>query len=180
MLKPYLILVSSLLLLLSSEVSAQGEADFSKSIEVTAGHEELDIKNNRLLLTDNVIVKQGTLQIKADQLEAIRGQEGEEADTFIAQGQPATYQQQLEDGSMIRAQADRITYFQTRQRLELTGNAEIAQGSSRSSGQIITYDLAEQKVSASGEGSESNRVTTIFKPREKSESDNDTNNEGGN
>lgn len=166
--KPYLILVSGVLALFSVTTQAQGEADFQQPIEVSAGHEELDIKNNRLLLTDDVIVTQGSLQIKANRLEAIRGEQGEQADTFIASGSPATYSQQLDDGSTISAKADRITYFQKQQRLELTGNAEISQGSSRSSGEIITYDLAQQKVSASGEGSKNNRVTTIFTPQKES------------
>lgn len=166
MLRPYLSLASGVMLLVSANVYAQGEADFSKAIELTAGHEELDIKNNRLLLTDNVTVKQGTLEIKADRVEALRNAD-QQADTFIAEGNPATYTQQLDDGSTISAQADRITYYQAREVLELVGNAQVSQGSSRSSAQIITYDLAQQTVSASGEGSENNRVTTIFTPPKK-------------
>ena len=176
MLRPYLSLVSGLVLLLSSAAFAQGEADFSKAIELTAGHEELDIKNNKLLLTDNVTVTQGSLVIKADRLEALRNSE-QQADTFIAEGSPATYTQQLEDGSTISAQADRITYYQAREVLELVGNAQVSQGASRSSAQIITYDLAKQTLSASGEGSENNRVTTIFTPTKK---DNNDDNNGGN
>ena len=166
MLRPYLSLASGVMLLVSANVYAQGEADFSKAIELTAGHEELDIKNNRLLLTDNVTVKQGTLEIKAERVEALRNAD-QQADTFIAEGNPATYTQQLDDGSTISAQADRITYYQAREVLELVGNAQVSQGSSRSSAQIITYDLAQQTVSASGEGSENNRVTTIFTPPKK-------------
>ncbi len=170
MLRPYLSLASGVMLLVSANVYAQGEADFSKAIELTAGHEELDIKNNRLLLTDNVTVKQGTLEIKAERVEALRNAD-QQADTFIAEGNPATYTQQLDDGSTISAQADRITYYQAREVLELVGNAQVSQGSSRSSAQIITYDLAEQTVSASGEGSENNRVTTIFTPPKKKKDD---------
>ncbi|AVJ55093.1 lipopolysaccharide transport periplasmic protein LptA [Idiomarina sp. OT37-5b] len=170
MLRPYLSLASGVMLLVSANVYAQGEADFSKAIELTAGHEELDIKNNRLLLTDNVTVKQGTLEIKADRVEALRNAD-QQADTFIAEGNPATYTQQLDDGSTISAQADRITYYQAREVLELVGNAQVSQGSSRSSAQIITYDLAQQTVSASGEGSENNRVTTIFTPPKKKKDD---------
>lgn len=170
MLRPYLSLASGVMLLVSANVYAQGEADFSKAIELTAGHEELDIKNNRLLLTDNVTVKQGTLEIKAERVEALRNAD-QQADTFIAEGNPATYTQQLDDGSTISAQADRITYYQAREVLELVGNAQVSQGSSRSSAQIITYDLAQQTVSASGEGSENNRVTTIFTPPKKKKDD---------
>ena len=34
-----------------------------------------------------------------------------------------------------------------------------------------TYDLAKQTLSASGEGSENNRVTTIFTPTKKDDND---------
>lgn len=169
MLRPYLSLPGSVaLLLISFGVTAQGQADFAKVIELTAAHEELDLKNNRLLLTDDVTIKQGTLEITADSLEALRNQQ-QQTETFIAIGSPARYTQQLENGSIISAQANRITYYQTRQILELTGDAQLSQGSSSSSAQIITYDLAEQKVTASGEGSENNRVTTILTPREKTQ-----------
>lgn len=177
MLRPYLSLVSGLLLIMSTAANAQGEADFSKPIELTAGHEQLDIKNNKLLLTDNVTVQQGSLLIKAERLEALRNN-NQQADTFIAEGSPATYTQQLEDGSTIRAQAQRITYYQAREVLELVGNAQVSQGSSQSNAQIITYDLAAQTLSASGEGSENNRVTTIFTPVEKKDNPSKDNNGG--
>lgn len=176
MLRPYLSLLSGLLMVLSSTATAQGEADFSKPIELTAGHEELDIKNNKLLLTGNVTVTQGTLVIKADRLEALRNSQ-QRAETFIAIGSPATYTQQLADGSIIRAQADRITYYQAREVLELVGNALVSQGASRSSAQIITYDLEQQTLKASGEGSENNRVTTIFTPPKKKTNDNNNRDE---
>ena len=50
MLKRFLILAS--LAVVSQMAAAQGEADFKKPIEVNAGHEHFDIKNNKLLLTD--------------------------------------------------------------------------------------------------------------------------------
>ncbi|WP_404401380.1 lipopolysaccharide transport periplasmic protein LptA [Idiomarina seosinensis] len=177
MLRPYLSLPSSfVLLLVSFFVQAQGEADFAKAIELTAAQEELDLKNNRLVLTGDVTIRQGTLEITADRLEALRNKQ-QQTETFIAVGSPARYTQQLDDGSQISAQANRITYYQSRQVLELTGDAQLSQGSSSSSAQIITYDLAGQKVTASGEGSENNRVTTILTPREQTqEEDNNGNN----
>ena len=183
MLRPYSSLASGLLLLctitLSAPTFAQGEADFTQPIEITDGHLELDIKNNKLLLTDGVTVSQGTLLIQAERVEAL-GTDQQEADTFIATGSPATYSQQLDDGSKISAKADKITYFRVRRVLELSGNAEVSQGSSRSSAQIITYDLARQTLTASGEGAENNRVTTIFTPTKEKPESKDEQNGGGN
>ncbi|PYE33320.1 lipopolysaccharide export system protein LptA [Idiomarina fontislapidosi] len=167
MLKRFLILAS--LTAMSQVAMAQGEADFKKPIEVNAGHEHFDIKNNQLLLTDNVIVTQGSLRIEADRLEASGGEAKDQADIFIAHGRPAIYTQLLDDGSEISAQADQITYFQSQGRIELKGNAQITQGSSLSRGDTIVYDLANQHVSARGSEESGERVTTIFNPNKQPE-----------
>lgn len=173
MLKQFSSLLSKFILvaLIPSAVLAQGKSDFNQPMEVESSQEELDIKNNRLVLTDNVIIRQGTLLIRADRLEASASENAEQADTFVAEGSPATYSQTLDDGNQINAEANKITYFQAEQRLELSGNARISQGSSSSSGDLITYDLDEQTVTATSSGEEDSRVITIFTPKPKTDSD---------
>lgn len=168
------------LLILPLAVMAQGKADFKQPMEVESSHEQFDIKNNKLVLTDNVVIRQGTLLIKADRLEASASENGKQADTFIAEGSPATYTQTLENGNEISAQANKITYFQAEQRLELSGNAQIAQGTSSSSGDTIVYDLAEQTISASSSDSDNGRVITIFTPKPKDDKSNNKNPESEN
>jgi len=177
MLKRFSSLLSkfTLLVLIPTAVLAQGKSDFNQPMEVESSQEELDIKNNRLVLTDNVIIRQGTLLIRADRLEASASENAEQADTFVAQGSPATYSQTLDDGNQINAEANKITYFQGEQRLELSGNARISQGSSSSSGDLITYDLDKQTVTATSSGEENSRVITIFTPKPKTESDENNN-----
>lgn len=177
MLKRFSSLLSKVILvaLIPSAVLAQGKSDFNQPMEVESSQEELDIKNNRLVLTDNVIIRQGTLLIRADRLEASASENAEQADTFVAEGSPATYSQTLDDGNQINAEANRITYFQGEQRLELSGNARISQGSSSSSGDLITYDLDEQTVTATSSGEENSRVITIFTPKPKPDSDENNN-----
>ncbi|MGM0430015.1 MAG: lipopolysaccharide transport periplasmic protein LptA [Pseudomonadota bacterium] len=178
MLKRFSSLLSSLTLIaiVPCAVMAQGKSDFSQPMEVESSQEELDIKNNRLVLTDNVIIRQGSLLIKADRLEASASENAEQADTFVAEGSPATYSQTLDDGNQINAEANKITYFQSEQRLELSGKARISQGSSSSSGELITYDLDKQTITATSSGEEDSRVITIFTPKTKTDS-NEKNNE---
>lgn len=173
MLKRFSSLLSKFILvaLIPSAVLAQGKSDFSQPMEVESSQEELDIKNNRLVLTDNVVIRQGSLLIRADRLEASASESAEQADTFIAEGSPATYSQTLEDGNEINAEAKKITYFQAEQRLELSGDARISQGSSSSSGNLITYDLDKQTVTATSSGEEDGRVITIFTPKPKTDTD---------
>ncbi|MCA1767473.1 MAG: lipopolysaccharide transport periplasmic protein LptA, partial [Idiomarina sp.] len=61
MLKRFSSLLSkfTLLVLIPTAVLAQGKSDFNQPMEVESSQEELDIKNNRLVLTDNVIIRQG-------------------------------------------------------------------------------------------------------------------------
>jgi len=171
MLKQFSSLLSKLILvaLIPSAVLAQGKSDFSQPMEVESSQEELDIKNNRLVLTDNVIIRQGTLLIRADRLEASASEGAEQADTFVAEGSPATYSQTLEDGNEINAEAKKISYFQAEQRLELSGDAHISQGSSSSRGNLITYDLDKQTITATSSGEEDSRVITIFTPKPKAD-----------
>lgn len=173
MLKRFSSLLSKfiLLALIPTAVFAQGKSDFSQPMEVESSQEELDIKNNRLVLTDNVVIRQGTLLIRADRLEASASENAEQADIFTAEGSPATYSQTLDDGSQINAQANKITYFQSERRLELSGDARISQGSSSSSGDLITYDLEKQTITATSSGDEDSRVITIFTPKPRTDTD---------
>ena len=173
MLKRFSSLLSKVILvaLIPTAVLAQGKSDFNQPMEVESSQEQLDIKNNRLVLTDNVIIRQGTLLIRADRLEASASENAEQADTFVAEGSPATYSQTLDAGNQINAEANKITYFQGEQRLELSGNARISQGSSSSSGDLIIYDLDNQTVTATSSGEEDSRVITIFTPSPKTGSD---------
>lgn len=177
MLKRFSSLLSKfiLLTLIPTAVFAQGKSDFSQPMEVESSQEKLDIKNNRLVLTDNVVIRQGTLLIRADRLEASASKNAEQADIFTAEGNPATYSQTLDDGSQINAQANKITYFQAERRLELSGDARISQGSSSSSGDLIIYDLAKQTITATSSADEDSRVITIFTPKPQTDADKNSN-----
>jgi lipopolysaccharide export system protein LptA len=147
------------LVLLSTAVQAK-TTDFSQPIEVNADRNEASLKQQMLVYSGNVIVKQGTLLIKADKLTVDRsGGEGKEV--FIAVGRPAVYSQVLDGDKPIQASAEEIRYTMATRVLTLTGKAEITQSGSLVRSAKIEYDLLKQQLSAeSEEGKE--RVTTIF------------------
>jgi lipopolysaccharide export system protein LptA len=148
-----------ILVLLSTAVQAK-TTDFSQPIEVNADRNEASLKQQMLVYSGNVIVKQGTLLIKADKLTVDRsGGEGKEV--FIAVGRPAVYSQVLDGDKPIQASAEEIRYTMATRVLTLTGKAEITQSGSLVRSAKIEYDLLKQQLSAeSEEGKE--RVTTIF------------------
>lgn len=148
-----------LVLCLSTAVLAK-TTDFSEPIEVNADRNEASLKQQMLVYSGNVIVKQGTLLIKADKLTVDRSA-GEGKEVFIAVGKPAVYSQVLDGDKPIQASAEEIRYAMATRVLTLTGKAEITQSGSLVRSAKIEYDLLKQQLSAeSEEGKE--RVTTIF------------------
>ncbi len=152
--------LSALLVLCLSTAVFAKTTDFSEPIEVNADRNEASLKQQMLVYSGNVIVKQGTLLIKADKLTVDRSA-GEGKEVFIAVGKPAVYSQVLDGDKPIQASAEEIRYAMATRVLTLTGKAEITQSGSLVRSAKIEYDLLKQQLSAeSEEGKE--RVTTIF------------------
>lgn len=152
--------LSVVLLMLLSTAALAKNTDFSQPIEVNADRNEASLKQQMLVYSGNVIVKQGTLLIKADKLTVDRSA-GEGKEVFIAVGRPAVYSQVLDGEKPIQASAEEIRYAMATRVLTLTGKAEITQSGSLVRSAKIEYDLVKEQLSAeSEEGKE--RVTTIF------------------
>ena len=156
-------LAISLALLLNASVLAQGQADFSQVIEINSEREFFDLANNLAVFDVSVVIRQGSLEITADNLRVKRDVSAG-TDEFIASGSTATYKQQLEDGSLIEAKAEQISYDQVKQIITLRGQASVAQNNSVIQGNEIIYNFATQQLSAN-RGEDSDRVTTIFMPK---------------
>lgn len=166
-------------LLLCSFVSvsafAQGKADFAQNIEIVSERDWFDIQNKIAVFEENAVITQGTLRITADHLE-VAEDSGSGARSFTAEGSPATYQQELEDGSIIRAEATTIRYDESAQLLTMSGNVKVTQDDSQIQGHEIVYNFATQQMRATRGEDESDRVTTIFQPSKKNEDDNEPTN----
>ncbi|WP_346993422.1 lipopolysaccharide transport periplasmic protein LptA [Alteromonas gracilis] len=158
------------------------EADFSKPIKVDAKSQFVDGKNKTSLFKDDVLITQGSLIINADEVEVIAS-EGEGKEVFVARGNPASYSQQLEDGTPVSAKANEIRYEVVNRTISLNGKAELKQDTSMVQGDSITFDMITEQLLAIG-GDDDNgegRVTTVFTPetiRKSTSKDDDDDNEG--
>lgn len=168
-----LLISASLTVALSSSAAAQGREDFSKPIQINADRDWFDVANKIAVFEDNVVIQQGTLKITANHLEVTR--RDDQTDVFIATGSPAKYQQQLDDGSPISAEATVIRYDQTQQILTLSGQVKVSQSNSLIQGNEIVYNFATQQMTANRGDQENERVTTIFMPKKKSDNNEPTN-----
>jgi lipopolysaccharide export system protein LptA len=147
------------LLFISGSVFAKN-TDFSAPLQVDADRNNADLKQQTLTYSGNVIVQQGSLLIKANELIVDRSA-GEGNEVFIAKGSPAVYSQLLDGDKPIQASAEEIRYAVAKRILTLTGKAEITQSGSLVRSAKIEYDLQKEQLSAEkGEGEE--RVRTIF------------------
>lgn len=166
MLKPFTIHLfnaSFLAALLFSANSHAGKDDFTKKIELASLYQNADGIAKRATYQGNVVIKQGSLRVSADELE-IDASKGEGNEIFIATGNPAKYSQKQEDGSIVTAQADKIEYHRQTRSLSLEGSAEIKQNSSSVQGKSIKFNMELEQIVAQGSDQESGRVITTFQP----------------
>ncbi|RUO19451.1 lipopolysaccharide transport periplasmic protein LptA [Aliidiomarina haloalkalitolerans] len=200
MLKPFIIpvtLAASLVLVLASFTSqaklmaqetesrsqlsqlSQLQRDFEEPIQILAENDFLDLAANVYRATGNVRINQGTLRITADELEVTGFEERDgEVELFILRGTPATYQQEIEPGVLVEAQAHLIEYNATERTLTLSTLAELRQDGSLVRANRISYNIElQQVISESGDGTE--QVETILRPRQR-QSQNQNGNENGN
>ena len=164
--KPFTILLyraSFLAALIFPAHSFAGKDDFTKKIELASLYQNADGIAKRATYQGNVVIQQGSLKVSADELE-IDASQGEGNEIFIATGNPATYSQQQEDGSMVTAQADKIEYHRQTRSLSLEGNAQIQQNSSSVQGKSIKFNMELEQIIAQGSDQESGRVITTFQP----------------
>ncbi len=116
--------------------------------------------NSRCVFSGNVVIVQGTLEIRADRAEVV--QRNGEIDQVILTGRQATMKQQMDDGTMMNATADRIVYAPGSETLTLTGNFKIESPRGSNSGQRMVYNMGTGQMQSGGDGT---RVRTVIQPK---------------
>ncbi|WP_218352216.1 lipopolysaccharide transport periplasmic protein LptA [Alteromonas lipotrueiana] len=166
MLKLRSLLATSLLMVLCFAAPVYASSsDFQKPITVDARTQSMDGKNKITRFKGNVLITQGSLTIKATEVE-VNAKQGEGKEIMIARGTPAQYSQTMDDGSKVTAQANELRYEVNQRTISMQGNAQISQNSSMVSGDSITYDMMkEQLMATSSDNSDDSRVTTVFRPQ---------------
>lgn len=158
----YLLMISCLLI---SGHSQAAKSDLTKEITIKSQRQAADLKNKIASYLDNVSITQGTIAITADIVKVYSTTDkitGIKQDTYLAKGKPATFEQQLEDGSLIQLQADEVTYLPTSNTITVSGNAVVKQAGSEVSGNKISYNLLTEQLEAQSLNNQS--VTTVLKP----------------
>ena len=153
-----LIVMLSLSLLAAGLASAR-TADRRQVADIEAGHyvEEGD----RRVLSQGVILRQGTLAIDADAATVQFNEAGEMTHIELT-GTPVVWQEVLDSGEQLDARALRIDYDLDAGKVLMREQVDINRGTDQISGDLVRYDLKTEKLDAGGDGG---RIRMRITPR---------------
>ena len=118
-------------------------------LEINADSTDGSLGDGRAELRGNVLIRQGSLLIKADvaEVEKVQGRVRE----VILTGDPVHLEQEIEQQGRVQATAARIEYQVATGLVTLLGQADVDHPQYRVSGDVLKYDLNAQHFQGSGE-----------------------------
>jgi lipopolysaccharide export system protein LptA len=138
------------------------DSDRNQPMDIESDHQEGTLGSNSVnTLSGNVVIKQGTLDIRAGKADIY--QNGGEVVRAVLTGSQAVLKQQMDDGSPMTAKADRIDYNMSTDVVVLTGNYTVTTPRGSTSGQRLTYDLKSGRLESGGEAG--GRVKMTIQPK---------------
>jgi len=162
----------TLLLLFALPQARAEKADKNKPVNLEADSVTMDDINKTSLYLGNVILVQGTLTLRADQVQAKQNDQGLQGVTAI--GHPVAFRQKL-DGrdEYLEGYADRIEFDNIKSQLELIGNARLRRGQDELRGAQISYNSNTEFYRVIGQPnaqSPAGRVRAVIRPKPTSDS----------
>ena len=139
-------------------------SDRNQPLVIEADKASLDEATGIAEYSGNVVLQQGTIQLKGNRMTVYIKDEGVER--LVLEGQPASFLQRMEDDqSEQQAEAGRIEYLTDTQRVILEQNARVWQeGSEEIKSDRIVVNLLDNTLKA-GSDSPGSRVRIILQPR---------------
>lgn len=136
--------------------------DRDQPVQVNADSARFNEKTGIATYTGAVVIRQGTLEIRADEIVITTDRNGG-VSTVVSKGKPARYQQQTDPKKgVVTAESERIDYDARNEIITLAGNARLKQDGASFQGSTITYNSQTQQVDAKGDSK--NRVQLILPP----------------
>jgi lipopolysaccharide export system protein LptA len=167
-------MLAGLLALVAGPVAAE-KADRDKPVNIEADRMLVDDARKESVFEGNVVLTQGTLQLKGDRVVVRQDPGGFQHG--IAYGRPAGFRQKR-DGydEYIEGRADRIEYDGRRDLLQMFGTANLMKGQDEVRGEYISYNAKTEffQVTAGeqapGAGtSAGGRVRAVIQPKARQE-----------
>lgn len=118
--------------------------------------------NGKCRFSGDVIIVQGTLEIRADTADVI--QKNGETERVLLTGHQATLKQQMDDNTWMNARADSMDYNISSEVIVLTGNYHVESERGTNAGQRMVYNTRSGAMQSGGDGT---RVRTVIQPKNK-------------
>lgn len=168
-------LILAAMLLMPCAVLAE-KADRDQPINLEADSLTTNDAKKTSVYTGNVILTQGTLEIRADKLVVREDKEGFQHSTSY--GNPTTFKQKMEGkDEYIQGSAQRIEYDGRMDKVQLYTKAWVKRGDDIVHGDYIMYDASAEFAEVIGGGSQAaspeapkGRVRAIIQPKKKTPS----------
>ncbi|VFS52520.1 Lipopolysaccharide export system protein lptA precursor [Moellerella wisconsensis] len=138
------------------------KTDTQQPITINSVKQSLDLEKNVTIFTDDVIIKQGSIEIKANKVIVTRPNGDAKQIVVEAFGNPVTFYQLQDDGKPIKGRGEKMRYEMGKELVILTGNAQLEQLDSSIKGDKITYLVPTQQMEAFSD--KGKRVTTVLLP----------------
>lgn len=169
-------------LLMDSSLAFAERADREKPINLEADRISVDDAKKVQVFEGNVILTQGTLQIRANRLVVTQDTDGFQKGTAVGGANGLARFRQKRDGKdeLVEGEAERIEHDARNDKTEFFGRAWVRNGLDEVRGNYIAYDALTEKYlvnsgigsaakSTSAVGTTQARVRAIIQPKSKSD-----------
>jgi lipopolysaccharide export system protein LptA len=146
-----------LLLVWSAAVLA---ADPQRPIEISARDSEYDVGTGTWKFSGEVRIQYGTVEALGEEVIVLQ-RDGDFSDMQLS-GAPATWREELEDGSEISGEASVIRFDPQREVLVMSGATRVNHPRGVFSGDRLVYDLVSRTLT--GESEDDGRVRMTIRP----------------
>jgi lipopolysaccharide export system protein LptA len=150
--------------------AAAEKADRDKPVNLEADKVTIDDARQTALFEGNVVLTQGTLQIRGDRMEVRQDKDGFQHGT--AWGGPAHFRQKREGyDEYIEGSAERIEYDGRAEAMQMFNRAQLKRGSDEVRGNYISYDAKSEFFQATGgaknaeTSGSAGRVRAVIQPK---------------
>jgi lipopolysaccharide export system protein LptA len=136
--------------------------DREQPVRISADSARYNEKTGIAVYTGKVVIQQGTLEIRADEIVINVDRKGG-ISTLKATGKPAHFQQKTDpQKGLVTAESNQVDYDVKNEIITLTGSANLKQEGASFQGSTINYNSQTQQVDAKGDSN--SRVQLILPP----------------
>ena len=152
---------AALLLLLPLADAGAKSSDRNQAMTIDSGSQSGNMEGNgKTVLGGGVVVTQGTLEIRSAAAEIYMA-DGEVSRSVFT-GKQVQMKQQMDDGTWMDAQADRVEYDMKTETITFIGNYTVKSDRGSNSGQRMVYNTKSGNMQSGGDGT---RVRTVIQPK---------------